>query len=96
MKVGASPEQIAAVQAELMNDPAVAQLRSVSQQEAFSQYRCLFADRPDLLEGSSADTLPASFRLDLVPGTDPATLNDRYSTLAGVDEVVSNRGPLGR
>ena len=96
MKVDASPEQIAAVQAELMNDPAVAQLRSVSQQEAFSQYRCLFADRPDLLEGSSADTLPASFPLDLVPGTDPATLNDRYSTGAGVDEVVSNRGPLGR
>jgi cell division protein FtsX len=96
MKVDASREQIAAVQAELMNDPAVAQLRSVSQQEAFSQYRCLFADRPDLLRGASAETLPASFRLDLVPGTDPGTLNDRYSTVAGVDEVVSNRGPLGR
>jgi cell division protein FtsX len=96
MNLDASPEQIAAVQTELMNDPAVSQLRSVSQQEAFSQFRCLFADRPDLLEATSAEVLPASFRLELKPGADPATLNDRYSTVGGVDEVISDTGPLGR
>jgi cell division protein FtsX len=96
MKVDASPEQIAAVQVALVNDPAVARLRSVSQQEAFSQFRCVFADRPDLLEATSAEALPPSFRLELKPGADPATLKDRYATVGGVDEVVSNRGPLGR
>jgi cell division protein FtsX len=96
MKVDASPEQIAAAQAALTNDPAVIQLRSVSQQEAFSQFRCLFADRPDLLEATSVEALPASFRLELKPGADPATLNDRYSTVGGVDEVISDTGPLGR
>ena len=96
MNFDAGPDQIAAVQAALMNDPAVVQLRSVSQQEAFSQFKCLFADRPDLVGSVTADALPASFRLELVPGTDPATLNDRYSTVAGVDEVVSTKEQLGR
>jgi cell division protein FtsX len=95
MKVDASPEQIAAVQVALVNDPAVAQLRRVSQQEVFSQITCLFADRPDLLEATSAEALPPSFRLELKPGADRATLKDRYATVGGVDEVVSNRGPLG-
>jgi cell division protein FtsX len=96
MKVDASPEQIAAVQVALSNDPAVARLNFVNQEEAFSQFKCVFADRPDLVESVTADALPASFRLELVPGTDPATLNDRYSTVEGVDEVISNSGPLSR
>jgi cell division protein FtsX len=56
-------------------------------------FKADFEKRPGVDE--VLETSPA-FRLDLVPGADPAMLNDRYSTGAGVDEVVSNRGPLGR
>ncbi|HYV60047.1 MAG TPA: permease-like cell division protein FtsX [Acidimicrobiia bacterium] len=94
MKIDATADEINAVEAALARDSTITQVRRVSQQEALLQFRCLFADQPDLRDSVSADALPASFRLELAPGVDAAALENRYSTVAGVDEVISNATTL--
>lgn len=66
----ASQEDIIATGNELRSRPEVTDLRLVTQQEAFEEFRRLFAEKPDIVDYATADILPASWRFDLDPDSD--------------------------
>jgi hypothetical protein len=92
MKVAATAEQTEAIQTALQQDPDVAGYRFTSHQDAYEEFRRLFADQPDLIESEAADGsgLPETFRLTVSPGASAAAVADRYDRLPGVDEAKAS------
>ena len=96
MSVGASKAQTSDVRAALRRSDVVRRFAFVSPEEGLGPIRRQAPDNTVLRDAGPSE-LPASFHVTLAePGTDPATLNDRYSTVAGIDEVISNSGALRR
>lgn len=88
LSLAATPDQIASVEQELRDSPAVAELRFVSQDDALEEFRRIFADDPDLLGQVSAADLPVSFRVDLADGADRQAFAGRFLGLAAVEDVM--------
>jgi cell division protein FtsX len=86
MNVGATADQIAAVEATVRGDASVARVESISAQQALTMYRCLTEGDRSAVE-LTADDLPASFRVTMAPSEDPVALRGRFMTLPGVDSV---------
>jgi cell division transport system permease protein len=76
-------------------DPLVSSYFFESRDQAYEQFRTLFADSPELVEATDPESLPESFRVRL---TDPerfAEINDRYRTLEGISEIVDQEELVG-
>jgi hypothetical protein len=78
----ATPAQTAAIQVALLADPNVTRLVYQDQADAYRQFRCFFADQPDLVAGFSAAEVPASFGVEAAAGQ------------TALDEVARRIGPL--
>ena len=65
---GRPTEQAATVQAALLADTQVVGLTYQDQAGAYREFRCLFADEPDLVRSGEADRLPPSFLVDVAGG----------------------------
>jgi cell division transport system permease protein len=87
MVIDPTEDQTDAVADELDNDPRVREYFFLSKEEAYEEFQRLFPDQPDLVEATSADALPPSFRVAPEQVEDTDDLTDKYETLAGVDQV---------
>jgi cell division transport system permease protein len=88
MNVEATEDQIEDVRAELDEDGEVTSFRYCDKECAFKEFQRLFGGRPDLVENTDAEALPASFIVTPVePELTPA-LKERYAAHIGVDEAL--------
>jgi hypothetical protein len=81
------------VRRRLLDDPAVGQAWWRSQQDAYGEFRCLFADEPDLLNSVTPEILPTEYDVALVDGADAAAFDTRIEAIPAVMEVVSEQSP---
>jgi cell division protein FtsX len=82
----------------LARSPLVAQSLHYSQDDALAEFRCLFADRPVMLDDVSADALPSSYRVVLTSSDDAPALEQVTTDLRllpGVKEVQQPRAAAG-
>jgi cell division transport system permease protein len=61
----ASPEQKAAIEAQLNSDPLVDHYSFENKDEAYEKFKVLFASTPDLVELTKSESLPESYRVKL-------------------------------
>ena len=83
----ATPQQDA-IQTELNGMPEVRKVTFVNQDEAYEEFKQMFANSPDMVESVSAKDLPPSFRV--VPRQPELvdTVGERFTKREGVKEVV--------
>jgi len=89
-----TPDQRDALQTALSSDPAVQHLDYESKADAYTKYRALFADSPELLDGVTAADLPASFHVKLSDPRTFAAVAQRYRGRPGIDSVQDWRKQL--
>jgi len=89
MTVNPTEEQIEEVRQELDSDQRVKRFFFLTKEDAYEEFKRLFADKPDLVSETSAEALPPSFRVAPQNVEDTQDLKARYSTLAGVDVVIT-------
>ncbi|HEY8472567.1 MAG TPA: permease-like cell division protein FtsX [Natronosporangium sp.] len=88
-------EQRAAIDQSLSTDPMVASYYFESREQAYERFRSLFADSPELVAATDAESLPESFRVRL---TDPerfTEISDRYRSVEGISEIVDQQELVG-
>ncbi len=89
MSINPTDQQIDELREELETDRLVKRADFLSKEEAFEEFQRLFPDQPDLVENTSAETLPPSFRVAPKDVKDTEDLADRYEIFAGVDSVAT-------
>jgi hypothetical protein len=95
MNVNATRKKAQAVRAAIAEDTdEVQSYRYLDHQAAFDEFKQIFADQPALIESTTPDLLPESFRLVASDGTASQALVRRFEHLAGVDKVVDMRASL--
>ncbi len=93
MKVNATPRQVQAVLTAVSKDTSEIQsFRYLDHNAAYAEFKRVFADQSALIESTTPEVLPESFRLVASDGTPPQVLVARFQHLAGVDKVIAARG----
>ncbi|MCP3912238.1 MAG: ABC transporter permease [Actinomycetia bacterium] len=90
MNAESTSDQVQAIQATLHSSPAIASSEFVDQNQAYEEFKDIFANQPELVDSVTPEILPPSFRV--VP-TDPETeviraLGLQFADQPGVREVV--------
>lgn len=88
-------EERAELDRALATDPLVADYYFETQDQAYEQFRSLFADQPDLVEAVGPESLPESFRVQLVNPEEFQEVSARYSQAAGITEIVDQEELVG-
>ncbi|WP_414937557.1 permease-like cell division protein FtsX [Amycolatopsis sp. cmx-11-51] len=82
-------QDMTAAAEKLREDPKARRVLTETKRQAYERFREMFASRPDLLEQTSQDALPAVVHLVPVTGTDPeawaADLRQRFPKATKVD-----------
>ena len=88
---GASQDQVTALGDDLHKDPQIDSVRFVDKNEAYTEFKELFRDSPEMIQSVTPDILPASYRVEPKDKTADAvrTLSTQYKTKPGVKEIVS-------
>ncbi|MGH9032249.1 MAG: cell division protein FtsX [Acidimicrobiia bacterium] len=89
MVVNPTEEQLDGVRGELDSDRRVRQYFFLSKEDAYEEFQRLFSDQPDLVEATSPEALPPSFRVAPEQVEDTEDLKEKYATFAGVDSVAT-------
>ena len=87
----ASPSQNEAIERELSRMPQVKRYNYVDQQEAFDEFKRMFANSPDLVESVEAKDLPPSYRVVPKKADFVNEVGRRFENQPGVKEVVFAR-----
>jgi cell division transport system permease protein len=87
----ATNDQIEGLKNDLENNPQVAKVSYVDQQQAYEEFKELFRDSPEMVASVEPEVLPTSFRLEPVDKNADiiSALSESYKDKAGVREVVS-------
>ena len=87
----ASQDQINAVGDDLRKNPQIQNVTFVDKQQAYTEFKELFRDSPEMIESVTPDILPASFRVEPKDKTAEVitALSDQFKTKPGVKQVVS-------
>jgi cell division transport system permease protein len=87
MHVNASDKQIHAVGEQLKSDPNVKTFRFLNHQDAYNEFKKLFADQPVLVENETPAGLPTSYRV--TPNTPQltASISSEFQNIPGVDQI---------
>jgi hypothetical protein len=92
MKVNATRGQAQAVLTAISSDTKeIRSFRYLDHNAAYAEFKRVFADQPALIESTTPDVLPESFRLAASDGTPSQVLVRRFEHLAGVDKVIAAR-----
>ena len=91
MNADAAEDQDLAIREVLDNSPVIASYNYIDQEDAYEEFRNLFADKPDLINSVSPSVMPPSYRI--VP-SDPSAANvselaDQFASQPGVKEVAT-------
>ncbi len=83
-------DRLEAVRAQINADPDVVSADFWSPAQSMEDFRCMFANEPDLLASVDANVLPPSFRLDVGDRSEGkvGAVVERYRQQAGVKEAV--------
>ena len=87
----ASPSQNEAIERDLAQMPEVKKVTYVDQQAAFSEFKRMFANSPDLVESVEAKDLPPSYRVVPKKADFVDVVGKRFENQPGVKEVVFAR-----
>lgn len=87
MRVQATDGQIAGMNRALGADKDVRTFKYLTKEDAYSEFKRLFRDQPDLVQTTSPDALPPSFRVAPTKAELTQTVAARYGAQPGVDEV---------
>jgi cell division transport system permease protein len=99
MLVDANQQQVDAVQAELdglVADEEVRHYRFLSKQDAYDEFKRIFRDQPALVESTTAEALPTSFRVAPTKAELTAAVAARFESVPGVDEVLTPQDQIDR
>jgi cell division protein FtsX len=88
MNVDATRTEVDAVRAAIASDPQIASSKYLDKDAAYREFTNLFRDNPALIESTTPDALPESFRVVPVEGVTGKTISDHYKAMAGVNEVT--------
>ena len=91
-----TPEQQAALQAELEADPLVQTVYYESKEKAYEQFQTQFRNQPEIWESVTADALPASFRVKLKDPEQFQAIQDKLVAYPGVEEILDQSEVLQR
>ena len=75
------------LRSDLAGMPEIETFTYVSKDQAFEDFKELWADRPELYEVLPEDSLPASFRISLVDASDAEEVAARVDGSPGIDDV---------
>jgi len=84
------------IQRDLLAMPEVASVVYESKQDAYETFKRLFRDEPDIVENTTADALPESFRVKLKDPNQFAVVRDRLDGRPGIDQIQDERKFLSR
>jgi cell division transport system permease protein len=91
-----SAEQRDGLQNDLKSDPLVQSVTHESKEQAYTNFRQLYREAPDLVESVKPDTLPESFRVKLKNPEQFQQISDKYRDRAGIDQIIDQRQLLGK
>jgi cell division transport system permease protein len=91
-----TPDARDAIQRQLLAMPEVATVEYESKAEAYETFKRLFRDEPDIVENTTVDALPESFRVKLKDPNQFAVVRDRLAGSAGIDQIQDERKFLSR
>src|SRR4051812_20777633 len=89
MQVKASQDQIDNVKSMLDHDPNVKSSRFLDHDEAYAEFKRLFADQPVLVESETPEGLPTSYRVTPLTARLTTVVGDEFKNVPGVDSVVT-------
>jgi len=96
LKRDITTEERDSIQRDLLAMPEVASVTYESKQEAYETFKRLFRDEPDIVENTTADALPESFRVKLKDPNQFAVVRDRLEGRPGIDQIQDERKFLSR
>ena len=88
MQPDAPPNQSEAVESELATMPEVKSFDYVDQEEAYGEFKQMFANSPDMVESVTAQDLPPSYRVVPKQAEFVEVIGDRFEAREGVRDVV--------
>jgi len=91
MKSDATPEELDAVDRELRAMPEVKQVKFVSKEDAYKEFRKMFSNSPDMLESLTPDKMPPSNRVVPRHAESVDLIGNRFKNRPGVLDVVYAR-----
>ena len=98
MKPDAPASEVDAVRAGLDADKAklVKGYRFLNHNDAYSEFKKIFRDQPALIESTTPDVLPESFRVSPQRAEQTQVVADEYKNQPGVDTVVTAQEQVKR
>ena len=87
MKADAAPAESYAVDRQLKAMPEVKKFHYVSKPEAFTEFRTIFANEPDVRDAIGVDDIPPSYRVVPNEAEQTRLIGDRFANTAGVMRV---------
>jgi cell division transport system permease protein len=87
MQVKATDPQIAAVRSQLKSDPNVKSYRFFTHQDAYNEFKKLFADQQVLVANETPAGLPTSFRVVPIKPQLTAVIANEFQNVPGVNAV---------
>lgn len=91
-----SPSQQRELNKILLEMPEVSIVRYESKDAAYDRFKVIFEDQPDLVNNTSPDALPASFRVRLENPEQFAVVEARLAGQPGIDNIVDHSEFLER
>jgi cell division transport system permease protein len=91
-----TPEERDSIQRDLLAMPEVGSVEYESKQDAYDRFKILFRDEPEIVENTTADALPESFRVKLKDPNQFEVVADRLQGRTGISEIRDERKFLRR
>jgi cell division transport system permease protein len=90
MKVDAPQSEVDAMRGQLeANTAEIKHVRYLNHDDAYKEFKKLFKDQPALIETTTPDALPQSFRVSLVDAELTEQVTNKYENSPGVDVIES-------
>ena len=90
LKVRATRAEVSAVQSKLAGSPLVKRFAYLSKDDAYAEFRRIFANDPDVTRGITPEDLPESFRVKLRHQIDATAFVGTFRHYHGVTDVSSS------
>ena len=91
LKDDITPRMRRTIEAQIKRLRGVASVVFQSKQDAFDRFRRIFAAQPDIVNNTSPDAMPASFRVSVAADAILAPIESSIRRLAGVQQVRDER-----
>ncbi len=91
-----TPSERDSIQRDLLAMPEVGSVDFETKQEAYEAFKVLFRDQPDIVENTTPEALPESFRVKLKDPNEFEVVRDRLEGRPGISEIRDERKFLRR